>query len=144
MHHIFLICATLLSQVCWANAPVFMVKDAYARASRGPNSAVFMTIQGDDKPAILIGASVSPHVCSYTEIHTHIQEGDVFKMRKVETLTVPAHGTLVLKPGGDHIMLMQLKQPLEAGQTLSLTLQFKDHPAITLDVPVQSLVAQKH
>jgi copper(I)-binding protein len=136
MQYIFLVCMTLMAQACWAK---ITIQDAYARASRGPNSAIFMTIQNDGETATLIGATVSQDICQYTELHTHIQEGDVFKMRKVENLQVPAKGQLLLKRGGDHIMLMQIPQPLEEGKTITLTLQFKGHPAMTVDVPVRKI-----
>ena len=136
MRHVFLICMTILSQNCLAT---LTIKDAYARASRGPNSAIFMTIENDGAADTLVGARTSNDVCKHTELHTHIQQGDVFKMRKVADLAIPAKGILALKPGSNHIMLMQLKNPLEEGQTMQITLKFKTHQDQTVTIPVKPL-----
>lgn len=86
----------------------------------------------------LVGAS-SP-AAGVAEVHEMKMEGDVMKMRAVPQLDLPAGRTVELKPGGYHIMLMQLKQPLAAGTTVPLTLQFRDAQGtpsrIELKVPV--------
>lgn len=136
MRYMLFICTALMAQSAWAS---ITVQGAYARPSRGPNSAIFMTIQNDATADVLVGADVGTDICQYTELHTHIQEGDVFKMRKVDSLAIPAKGILELKRGGDHIMLMQLSQPpLEEGQTVSVTLHFKHNPDMVIDVPVEN------
>lgn len=72
----------------------------------------------------LVGAS-SP-VAGVAEIHDMKMEGDVMRMRAVGALDLPAGRTVELKPGGLHLMLMDLKQPLPAGGSVPLTLVFKD------------------
>lgn len=57
-------------------------------------------------------------------------------MITVKSLTVPARGELVLKPGGDHLMLMGLKRPLKVGERLTLTLVTADGQTITVRAPV--------
>jgi copper(I)-binding protein len=142
MRYIFLICMTLLTQASWAK---LTIQDAYARASHGPNSVIFMTIQNDgSEDARLTGAKVSSDICKTSELHTHIQEGDVFKMRKVKSLDIPANSTLALKPGGNHIMLMNLIGPLKDGQIINVTLVFKQlafkhQPMQSISVPVRSI-----
>jgi periplasmic copper chaperone A len=131
------ICMTLMSQATWAK---LTVQGAYARASHGPNSAIFMTIQNDgSEDATLTGAKVSPDICKSSELHTHIQEGDVFKMREVKSLAIPAKSILVLEPGGNHIMLMNLRKPLKDGQSINIKLVFKDTPMQSISVPVRSI-----
>jgi len=51
-------------------------------------------------------------------------EGNVMRMRAVAAVEIPAHATTALKPGGYHVMLMDLKQPLVVGQTIPLSLTF--------------------
>ncbi|WP_027461060.1 copper chaperone PCu(A)C [Deinococcus murrayi] len=58
-------------------------------------------------------------------------------MVTVKSLTVPARGELVLKPGGDHLMLMGLKRPLRVGERLTLTLVTADGQTLTVRAPVQ-------
>jgi copper(I)-binding protein len=65
-------------------------------------------------------------------------EGDVMKMRAVTALELPAGKTVALKPGGFHVMLMDLKTPLKKDSTIPLTLRFKDAQGkeSTLDLQV--------
>jgi copper(I)-binding protein len=58
------------------------------------------------------------------EIHSMTMEGNVMRMRAVAAVEIPAHATTALKPGGYHVMLMDLKQPLVAGETIPLSLTF--------------------
>jgi copper(I)-binding protein len=52
-------------------------------------------------------------------------------------LEIPANGSVTLKPGGYHIMMMNLRQDLIPGQTIKLTLKFQSGKEISLDVPVK-------
>jgi periplasmic copper chaperone A len=72
----------------------------------------------------LTGAS-SP-AAGVAEIHEMKMEGDVMKMRAVSGVDLATGQTLELKPGGFHLMLLDLKQPLAAGSTVSVTLVLKD------------------
>ncbi|HIE54237.1 MAG TPA: copper chaperone PCu(A)C [Chromatiaceae bacterium] len=72
----------------------------------------------------LVGAE-SP-VTGMVELHTHINDQGVMRMRPVENMPIPAGGTTELKPGGLHLMLMRLKKPIKAGDKLPITLIFED------------------
>jgi hypothetical protein len=65
-------------------------------------------------------------VAGVTEVHEMKMEGDVMKMRAVPALDLPAGKTVELKPGGYHVMLLDLKAPLPKDGTVPLTLVFKD------------------
>jgi copper(I)-binding protein len=67
-----------------------------------------------------VGAS-SP-VAGVVEIHEMAMDGNVMKMRAIPGLTLPAGQPVELKPGGFHVMLMDLKQALQPGQTVPITL----------------------
>lgn len=71
--------------------------------------------------ATLVGAS-SP-VAGVTEIHEMKMDGGVMKMHAIPRLDLPAGKTVPLAPGGYHVMLINLKQPLKSGETVPLTLQ---------------------
>ena len=77
------------------------------------------------------------------EVHQTTMSADgVMQMRKVEGgLPVPAQGTLALAPGGTHFMLVGLKEPLEAGGEMPLTLEFERAGAIDVRVPVRAAAA---
>jgi len=125
--------ALLLSAA--AAAEDVAVKDAWVRGTVRGQSATgaFMTLVSSDG-AVLVAAS-SP-VASVVELHRMVMEGNVMKMRAVPRLELPAGQRVELKPGGYHIMLMDLKQPLTIGETVPLTLTVEglDKKLHTIDV----------
>ena len=91
-----------------------------------------MTNGADDR---LVGAK-SP-VAKRVEIHTHIKDGDVMRMRQVEDPLPISVGTPIeMGPGGIHVMLMGLNKPLEDGAPIPVTLVFENAGDITFEVPV--------
>lgn len=115
----------------------------WARASAGMAraGAAFMTIQNAGATADrLVAAETS--VAKRPELHTHIREGDVMRMRQVKAIDVPASGKAELKPGGLHVMLIGLNEPLKEGQTFQLTLTFENAGKVTFDVPIKGVGAR--
>ena len=112
----------------------------FARASAGPAKmgAAFMGVRNDGStPDRLVTVSVSADVAKKAEIHTHIMEGDVAKMRRVDGgVEVPANGMVMMQPSGLHIMLMRLKTPLEEGETFMVTLTFEHAGEVTIEMPI--------
>ena len=109
-----------------AHAQSVDVKDAWVRVSVPGQKATgaFMKITAKDG-ARLVAAS-SP-VAGVTEVHEMKMDGNVMKMRAVEGgIELPAGKTVELKPGGYHVMLMDLKAALPKDTTVPLTLVFKD------------------
>src|SRR4051794_26137367 len=86
-------------------------------------------------PDRLVGASTP--VARVTEIHTHIREGDVLRMRPVEAVDLPPGGTVTLQPGGFHLMMIGLKDPLIQGQSVPLTLRFERAGEVKVMLAVQ-------
>ena len=115
------------------------VPDAWARASAGAatTGAVYVTLKGGAQPDQLIAASTP--VAATADVHETINDNGVMKMRPVRSVSIPAHVNLMFTPGGSHIMLAGLKQPLMAGQSFPLTLTFAHGAAVTVDVKVRSL-----
>lgn len=115
-----------------------VVQDPWARASAiaGRNGAAYMMLSNngnaDDQ---LVSASAS--IAGKTELHTHIVEGNVMKMRPVAGIEVAPGSPTELKPGGLHVMLLDLKQPLKEGENFTLSLTFSK--AGKVDVPVKIL-----
>jgi len=89
--------------------------------------------------------AVQSPVAGVVEVHEMAMDGNVMKMRAVPALELPAGKAVELKPGGYHVMLMDLKQQLKEGETVPLTLviEGKDGKRETLEVkaPVRSLSA---
>ena len=97
------------------------VTDAWARATMPGQkvSGAYMQIQSD-ADARLLGAS-SPAV-PRVEVHEMKMDGDVMRMREVQSIDLPKGKTVSLEPGGFHIMLMNLPKPIAAGDVIPLTL----------------------
>ena len=101
------------------------VKDAWARGTVPGQKAsgAFMKLTAKEGTR-LVGAS-SP-VAGVTEVHEMKMDGDIMRMRAVAALDLPAGKTVELKPGGYHVMLMELKTALRKDSSIPLTLVFKD------------------
>ena len=82
----------------------------------------------------LTGASTP--AAKRAELHTTDLMSGMMQMRAAESLAIPAGGALVLEPGGNHIMLLDLKSPLKRGDSIDLTLTFEHHGKIDIIVPV--------
>ena len=127
----------------FAQSPSIQVENPWARAtpSGAKTGAVYMTI--DNKSSIadrLTG--VSSEVAKKLQIHETKTDKGITKMREISGgLPVPVGGSLVLKPGGYHVMLIDLNKPLKAGETFPLTLVFEKAGNISITVPVQSMGA---
>jgi hypothetical protein len=85
--------------------------------------AGFLQLKNAGAADRVVGAS-SP-VAGRVEMHITVREGDVMKMREVKGFDVPAKGSFELKPGGAHLMLMELKRPIKKGEKVPLTLKLE-------------------
>lgn len=83
--------------------------------------------------------SASSPVAGVVEIHEMSMDGNVMRMRAIPALELPAGKTVELKPGGFHVMLMDLKQEIKAGQTVPVTLVVEgaDNKRETIEVKAQ-------
>ena len=105
--------------------PPVQVKDAWVRSTVAgqKGSGAFMTVTAQTALRLV---GVSSPMAGIAEVHEMKMDGDVMKMRPVPALDLPAGKAVQLKPGGYHVMLMDLKQPLVNGSTLPLSLRFED------------------
>lgn len=113
------------------------VQDPYIRLAppNAPATGAFMVIRnGGDKDVKVVKAS-NP-ASKVTELHTHLNEGGVMKMRPVPAIDVKAKGEAVLKPGGLHVMLIDLKAPMKEGDIVPITLNFDDGSSKQVDAKV--------
>ncbi|WP_448203220.1 copper chaperone PCu(A)C [Azospirillum sp. sgz302134] len=118
------------------------VSDAWARAGTpgARTGAAFMTVTNGGTESDRIVAAQSP-VAEKAELHTHMMDNGVMKMRAVDAIEVSPGEPAVLRPGGLHVMLMGLKQPLTQGGHFPVTLTFAKAGAVTVDVAVQGAAA---
>jgi periplasmic copper chaperone A len=130
-----ILCAVLLAML--AVAPAFAddvkVTKAWTRATApGQDSASVQLTITSKKDATLVG--VASGSAQSAEIHTMVMEGDVMKMRAIESLPLPAKTPVTLGADGNHLMLIGLKKPLKAGHKLpyALTVKFADGKTVVL------------
>ena len=139
-------CAAVAAVVFFqtAMAQTVVVENAWARATVPGQmaSGAFMRLSSATGSRL---KSVSSPVAGVAQVHEMRMEGDIMKMQALENgLELPAGKTVELKPGGYHIMLMDLKLPLKKDSSIPLTLVFVDAKGIEskteLMVPVRAMV----
>lgn len=134
----FLPVAFLLVAAASGAAETMTVEKAWARSTPpgAANGAAFMTlVNAGSKDNALVAAESD--AAGTVELHTHIMEEGVARMRQVPEIPVPAGGRTELRPGGLHIMLIGLKAPLIDGGTLSINLKFRDGAVRQLTLPIR-------
>lgn len=99
--------------------------------------AAYMEIKNNsDKPQTL--TRVSSPAFGQVSIHRSVMHGNMAHMEHVKELAIPAHTSVVLEPGGLHLMLMDAKKPLHAGDQVSMTLAFSNGKKLTFDATVRA------
>lgn len=121
---VVLAAALVLSAAALAQTGTVEITDVWARASPGGarNGAAYLTMQSPTGDRLTEAASP---VADTVELHTMTMDGGVMRMREIAAIDLPAGEKVTLKPGGLHVMLIGLKQPLQAGETIKLTLEFE-------------------
>jgi copper(I)-binding protein len=107
----------------------------------GGTGAGFMTIRTAGPAADRLVAARAA-IARVVELHTHVRDGDVMRMRPVPAIDVPAGGTVMLQPGGLHLMLIGLTASLEQGATVPVTLVFERAGEIAVELRVESAGAR--
>ena len=135
--------AAAAASISGAHASDMMVMKPYARASATPTAktgAIYVGLMnhGAESDRLL---SVSTPAAAMAHLHKTENVDGVMKMEPVEALEIPVHGMLVMKPGGYHIMLMGLKQPLKEGEEIDLMLHFEKAGDVAVKVPVGGVAA---
>ena len=131
--------AALIAGSAIAQTAAVKVEGAWARASvpGQMGTGAFMKLTARDGSRLV---GVSSPAAGVAEVHEMKMEGDVMKMRAIPALDLPAGKAVELKPGGYHVMLLDLKAPLAKDTTVPLTLTFKDakgaESKLELKVPV--------
>ena len=96
----------------------------------------FLTIENRGADDRLVAASAE--VSKVVELHTMSMDGDVMRMRQLDSIPLPAGKAVALKPGALHIMLIGLKAPLKVGDKFPLKLKFEKAGELTVEVEVEA------
>jgi hypothetical protein len=132
----------LFTAISFSAQAQVQVENAWSRATP-PGAKVaagYLTIRNQSaSPDRLVGAS-SP-AAARVETHTMEMKGDVMRMREVKGYEVPARGSFELKPGGAHLMLVEIKRPLKEGERVPLVLRFEKAGEVKTELAVQGMGA---
>lgn len=128
----------LLSNVALADKGIMIPEDsAWARATPPgvTTTAIYLTVMNHGSSDISL-LSAESDISSRLELHTHKHQDGVMKMLQVESIPVAAGEQTNLEPHAEHIMVFDLKKPLEAGDMVEVELAFDDGKKQTIEVPV--------
>jgi len=142
-----LVLALLLVGIGGATAHEFTaggvtVTHPWARATPGGAKvgAAYLEMKAAKGKGDRLTAVRSP-VAGAAELHSHTMEGGIARMRRVDAIAVPGGKSVVLKPGGYHVMLVDLKAPLKEGDLLKFTLVFEKAGEIEVEATVEPIGA---
>ena len=116
--------ALLVAAAAIAQTGKVETKDVWARATPGGavNGAAYLTMQSPTADRL---TGVTSPVADKAELHSATMEDGVMRMREISAIDLPAGQPVTLRPGGLHVMLIGLKQPLQPGETIPLMLEFE-------------------
>nr|QXF14406.1 hypothetical protein BCCFPMHH_00009 [uncultured bacterium] len=141
MKRLTLLCALLFSVNIFAQS--LSIDNPYVRATppHAKNSAAFLTlINNSDKTIKLVAASSD--IAERVELHNHIHQDGMMKMRQVETISVLANSSTKLQPGSYHVMFLGLKQELNEGQVVNIKLYFDNGDEVSVKAPIKKINMQ--
>lgn len=142
MFRLILLLCSLVTGVLYAEVKV---TDATVRLLPPgvPNTAAYFSIENStDTSQVLIGASAD--FATKAEIHNHILVNDMMRMEQQSEVVIEPGQSVHFAPGGLHIMLFGLKQPLLDGQSVTISLQTKDGESIIITANVARPSVHKH
>jgi len=137
-HPVFFAAALLFSgSLLAAAADQVEVHQPYVRLAppNAPAAGAFMVIRNTGSKDVKVVKADNP-ASRVTELHTHLNEAGVMKMRQVPAIDIKAGGEAKLQPGGLHIMLIDLKAPMQEGDNIAITLGFDDGSSKQVDAKV--------
>ncbi|MBA55300.1 MAG: hypothetical protein CMK89_12665 [Pseudomonadales bacterium] len=108
-----------------------------------PNTAGYFMLHNNSKQERVLVA-VSSDVASSVEMHTVVEQDGGMSMQQLQEVKIAAGDCVMFEPGGNHIMFIGLKQPLQEGDEVKLTLQFKDGESLSMLLPVKRSQDEAH
>ena len=127
----------LISIISTAVQAQIQIEKPWSRAS-APGAQVaggYMTIRNQGAAGDRLVSASSP-AAARVELHVHINKDGVMQMREVPGYDVPAKGAFALKPGGAHLMFIDLKQPFKEGEKVPVRLKFEKAGEVSAEFEV--------
>ncbi|AWU96623.1 copper chaperone PCu(A)C [Azospirillum ramasamyi] len=110
---------------------------ARATAPSAPNGVGYLSLTNTGTEEDRLVAASTP-VAEKAELHTHLNENGVMKMREVPYIAIAPGETMKLAPGGLHVMLLGLKKPLVKGEQVPLTLRFEKAGTVDVELSIEA------
>jgi hypothetical protein len=133
----FILVAAACSSTGGTDQPL-VLRDAWARPGiPGGNSAIYFVVENPNSQtdALLTAGS---DVAETVELHmTSMSDDDMMIMQHQMSVELPANDETSFEPGGLHVMLINLQRELKDGETIRVTLNFKNAGEMELEVPVR-------
>ena len=132
--------ALAVSTAALAGESALRIDDPYIRLvpPGTTTTGAFMTIHNASNAERKLVKATSP-ISDKVQLHTHMNENGVMKMREIPEIVVPASGKVELKPGSYHIMLIETKNALNEGDRVPITLNFDDASTSQVEAIVRKL-----
>jgi copper(I)-binding protein len=125
------------------NAGTLEIREGYVREmppGQSTSAAFMKLVNTGDKPVAIVAAASDS--AGSAEMHAHSQHNGMMQMKKVSRVEVPARGQLVFAPGGYHLMLINLKRSLKAGEQVGITLFDEQGKFYNAKLPVVNMVGE--
>jgi copper(I)-binding protein len=113
-----------------------LVQDAWARPTVQGQTVGGAYFRIDGGPIADRLLAISADIAQSVELHTMRMDGDVMRMRQLDSVDVPVKQSVEFKPGGMHVMLIGLKTPLRVGNNFPMTLRFEKAGSVSVNVRV--------
>ncbi len=118
------------------------ITDIRARTTVTDTTAVYFTMTNNGPADTLLSAAVDPTVAGMAQLHEMVASGGTMSMRELKAgLPIPANGTVELKPGSYHLMVMNVKKPVAGGDILPVTLVFEKAGRVTINAVGQDITS---
>ena len=125
-------CGSSSASTSSSAAPI-TAKDPWVKTATSGMTAAFVTLENSSSTAdVLVSATSS--AAGMVQLHEMVmQDGQMVMQEKKGGIPVPAKGEAVLEPGGNHIMLMELKAPIKVGEKVAITLTFSSGATVQIE-----------
>lgn len=137
---ILILIGVLLFTACGAEKGIEIHSGWTRPAKQGENGAVYFVIHNHSSQADELIA-ISSEIAAAAEMHQSKMSGDIMQMNQVESVPLEAFAEIEFAPGGLHIMLVDLKQDVRAGDEIEVILHFKNSQDINIKVAVRETAA---
>ena len=141
MPYLLFLISISITLPAWAGESLNVQGWARATAIKARNGAAYIAIKNSSDAGDRL-LSAKSLVAKSAALHNHVMDSGVMKMRPVGSLKIPAYDTVIMKPGGLHVMLVGLKSPLVKGGSLPLTLTFEKAGDMTIQIKIMGMGAK--